>query len=70
MSLELALDVKQEELKIKKLLKNMDTCFYYKIIENRQSYIGRYFPHRGETGSLFMNTYQYVSIGDKKEKKE
>jgi len=56
-----------EKVKIRDFLKSVDDRFYYRIIENRQSYTGRYFPHRGETGSLFFNTYHYVALGKKKE---
>lgn len=52
----------KDEFKLKEFLKKVDTKFYHKIIENRQQYVGRYFPHRGETGTIFNNTYQYLSV--------
>ena len=59
-------DIK-EELKLKEFLKKVDTKFYHRVIENRQQYVGRYFPHRGENGAMFSNIYRYVSIGQEKE---
>lgn len=70
MGIDIAIDEQQENSKIRDFLKSVDTRFYYRIIENRQSYVGRYFPHRGETGSLYVNTYQYVSIGDTKKQQK
>lgn len=66
MSIELIIDEAAENIKLQQFLKDVDTRFYHRIIENRQKNVGRYFPHRGETGTLFMNTFQYVKLGDKK----
>lgn len=51
-----------EELKLKEFLKKVDGNFYHKIIENRQMNTAKYFPHRGENGSDFMDTFQYVKL--------
>lgn len=56
----------KEELKLKQFLKKVDTKFYHRVIENRQQYVGRYFPHRGENGAMFSNIYRYVNIGQEK----
>lgn len=66
MSIELVIDAAAEDNKVERFLKNVDTRFYHRIIENRQKNVGCYFPHRGETGTLFIDTFQYVKLGGKK----
>lgn len=63
------IDEIRENFRIKEYLKKVDTKFYYRAIENKKKE-GKVFPHRGEDGRLFMNTYQYVNLFRKKAKEE
>lgn len=51
----------KEESKIREYLRQVDKKFYYRAIENRKKE-GKVFPHRGEDGKLFANTFQYVNL--------
>lgn len=51
----------KEESKIREYLRQVDKKFYYRAIENRKKE-GLVFPHRGEDGKLFANTFQYVNL--------
>lgn len=52
---------RNEEKKIEECLKKADSGYYHRIIQNRISREIR-FPHMGEDGSLFINTFQYVNL--------
>ena len=47
--------------KIKEFLKQVDKKYYHRAIQNRQA-SSSVFPHRGEDGRLFLNTFQYVNL--------
>lgn len=66
MSIEVCIDEEAEFEKLKILMKKMDHQYYHKIVAGRQQYTARYFPHRGETGVLFNDTFQYVRTTTKK----
>lgn len=51
----------KENSKILEYLKQVDKKFYYRAIENKKKE-GKVFPHRGEDGKLFVNTFQYVNL--------
>jgi hypothetical protein len=51
----------KEISKIKEFLKQVDKKYYHRAIQNRQA-AGSVFPHRGEDGRLFLNTFQYVNL--------
>lgn len=51
----------RETSKILEYLRQVDKKFYYRAIENKKKE-GKVFPHRGEDGRLFINTYQYVNL--------
>lgn len=51
----------EERSKIQEYLKHVDTKFYHRAIENRKKE-GKVFPHRGEDGRLFLNTYRYLGL--------
>lgn len=67
--MEVALEMNhtQEDSKIIEYLKQVDKKFYYRAIENRKKE-GKVFPHRGEDGKLFINTFQYVNFFKEKNK--
>ena len=58
-------DIKKEENKIREFLKQVDRKFYHRAIENRKKE-GKVFPHRGEDGKIFMNSFSYVNLKLKK----
>ena len=60
-------DDEKEASKIREYLKQVDKKFYYRAIENRTKE-GKVFPHRGEDGKLFINTFQYVNLFKNKKK--
>lgn len=64
-AMKIIFDDQLEEAKLKEFLKKVDGNFYHRIIENRQSSTCKYFPHRGENGNLFMDTFQYVKLTTK-----
>lgn len=47
----------KEISKIKEFLKQVDKKYYHRAIQNSSV-----FPHRGEDGRLFLNTFQYVNL--------
>ena len=61
----LIMNDEKEDSKIREYLKQVDRKFYYRAIENRKKE-GKVFPHRGEDGKLFVNTFQYVNLFKKK----
>ena len=61
----LIMNDEKEDSKIREYLKQVDKKFYYRAIENRKKE-GKVFPHRGEDGKLFVNTFQYVNLFKKK----
>lgn len=61
-TVKVVLDEDDEDLKLKEFLKRVDDGFYHKIIQNRQMNTAKYFPHRGENGSDFIDTFQYVKL--------
>ena len=65
MDIALIMNDDKEESKIREYLKQVDKKFYYRAIENRKKE-GKVFPHRGEDGKLFVNTFQYVNLFKKK----
>ncbi|MDY6029167.1 MAG: hypothetical protein SPI71_02765 [Acidaminococcaceae bacterium] len=69
MTVDFIIDEVRENFRIKEFLKKVDTKFYYRAIENKKKE-GKVFPHRGEDGRLFMNTYQYVNLFPKKKEEE
>lgn len=60
-------DDEREILRIKEFLAQVDKRYYHRIVENRKNNM-RVFPHNGEDGKLFLNTFQYVNLfkNDKK----
>lgn len=60
MGIEVVIDEEEEFAKLKSIIHKMDHQYYHKMILTRQQYTGRYFPHRGETGALFADTFHYV----------
>ncbi|WP_405384128.1 hypothetical protein [Phascolarctobacterium sp.] len=54
-------DDAKEDFKIREYLKQVDQKYYYRLVENRKK-LFKVFPHCGEDGRLFLNTYQYVNI--------
>ncbi len=46
----------KEISKIKEFLKQVDKKYYHRAIQNRQA-SSSVFPHRGEDGRLFLNTF-------------
>ena len=66
MDIALIMNDEKEDSKIREYLKQVDKKFYYRAIENRKKE-GKVFPHRGEDGKLFVNTFQYVNLFKKKE---
>ena len=65
MDIALIMNDEKEDSKIREYLKQVDKKFYYRAIENRKK-VGKVFPHRGEDGKLFVNTFQYVNLFKKK----
>ena len=65
MDIALIMNDEKEDSKIREYLKQVDKKFYYRAIENRNKE-GKVFPHRGEDGKLFVNTFQYVNLFKKK----
>ena len=65
MDIALIMNDEKEDSKIREYLKQVDKKFYYRAIENRKKE-GQVFPHRGEDGELFVNTFQYVNLFKKK----
>ena len=65
MDIALIMNDEKEDSKIREYLKQVDKKFYYRAIENRKKK-GKVFPHRGEDGKLFVNTFQYVNLFKKK----
>lgn len=61
----IVVDDLKENFKIREYLSQVDKRFYHRVIENRKKE-GKVFPHRGEDGGLFMDTYRYVKIINKK----
>lgn len=57
--------VEKEDFKIQEYLKRIDRKFYFRAIENRRRE-AKIFPHCGESGTLFVNTFQYVNLFRKK----
>lgn len=51
----------EERFDIQEYLRRVDKKFYHRAIENRKKE-GKVFPHRGEDGRLFANTYRYLSL--------
>lgn len=60
MGMDITIDEEAEFAKLKNIIEKMDHQYYHKMILTRQQYTGRYFPHRGENGALFADTFQYV----------
>lgn len=60
-TLAMKLEDEKESFKIREFLKQVDKKFYYRAIENRKKE-GKIFPHQGEDGKLFINTFQYVNL--------
>lgn len=56
MDIALIMNDEKEDSKIREYLKQVDKKFYYRAIENRKKE-GKVFPHRGEDGKLFVNTF-------------
>lgn len=54
-------DEELEISKIKRFLRQVDESYYHRIIQNRLIREQR-FPHFGEDGRLFLNTFQYVNL--------
>ena len=65
MDIALIMNDEKEDSKIREYLKQVDKKFYYRAIEYRKK-VGKVFPHRGEDGKLFVNTFQYVNLFKKK----
>ena len=65
MDIALIMNDEKEDSKIREYLKQVDKKFYYRAIEKRKKE-GKVFPHRGEDGKLFVNTFQYVNLFKKK----
>ncbi|WP_304262709.1 hypothetical protein [Phascolarctobacterium succinatutens] len=65
MDIALIMNDEKEDSKIREYLKQVDKKFYYRAIENRKKE-GKVFPHQGEDGKLFVNTFQYVNLFKKK----
>ena len=65
MDIALIMNDEKEDSKIREYLKQVDKKFYYRAIANRKKE-GKVFPHRGEDGKLFVNTFQYVNLFKKK----
>lgn len=65
MTVDFVFDEEKEENKIKEFLKQVDRTYYHRKIENRLGEMKK-FPFFGEDGKLFLNTYQYVKIFQKK----
>lgn len=65
MDIALIMNDEKEDSKIREYLKQVDKKFYYRAIENRKKE-GKVFPHLGEDGKLFVNTFQYVNLFKKK----
>ena len=65
MDIALIMNDEKEDSKIREYLKQVDKKFYYRAIESRKKE-GKVFPHRGEDGKLFVNTFQYVNLFKKK----
>ena len=65
MTVDFVIDEIQEENKIKEFLKQVDSSYYHRKIENRLGEMKK-FPLLGEDGNLFMNTYQYVNLFPKR----
>lgn len=61
----MALDNPKEDIKIQEFLRRVDNSYYHRKIENRLNEMKK-FPHLGESGRLFMNTYHYVNLIPKK----
>lgn len=67
MTVDFVIDEVKEEIKIKEFLKQVDHSYYHRKIENRLGEMKK-FPLLGEDGRLFMDTYQYVNLFQKKNK--
>lgn len=67
MTVDFVIDEIKEDLKIKEYLKHVDGNYYHRKVQNRLGEM-RTFPHLGEDGSLFTNTYQYVKLFQKEDK--
>ncbi|MDO4179604.1 MAG: hypothetical protein Q4D21_10545 [Phascolarctobacterium sp.] len=50
-----------EEKKLIEFFRMVDEKYYHRKIENRKNEI-TIFPHRGESGQLFANTFGYVGL--------
>lgn len=61
MEVALIMNEELENSRIREYLKQVDKKFYHRAIENRKKE-GKVFPHRGEDGKLFVNTFQYVNL--------
>lgn len=61
MTVDFVIDEMKEEIKVKEFLKQVDSSYYHRKIENRL-YEMKKFPLLGEDGGLFKNTYQYVNL--------
>lgn len=55
----------EEESKIRSFLRQVDSKYYHRKIENRMEEMKK-FPLLGEDGSSFFNTYQYVTLVPRK----
>lgn len=57
----LELNEQRERFRIQEFLKLVDTQYYHRALANRKN-SSSIFPHRGEDGKLFLNTFQYVNV--------
>ena len=69
MTAELTAEDLANDIKLKEFLKQVDGKYYHRKIENRLSEMRR-FPLLGETGQMFINTYQYTNLVPKLKKKQ
>lgn len=65
MDIALIMNDEKEDSKIREYLKQVDKKFYYRCYREQEKE-GKVFPHRGEDGKLFVNTFQYVNLFKKK----
>lgn len=51
----------QEKVRLAEFLKQVDQNYYHRKIQNRKD-ASCIFPHQGEAGKLFINTFGYVNL--------
>lgn len=51
----------QEKVRLAEFLKQVDQNYYHRTIQNRKD-ASCIFPHQGEEGKLFINTFGYVNL--------